>query len=996
LIKTSVSLALAAWLGTTTAGQASAAEDQSFRQKVAPILERRCVQCHGGLSPKGNLWLTTAKAILKGGDGGPAVVPGKPEESLLFDMISGDPPEMPRKGEPLSKQEIAIIKTWIEKGASWPAGLVLADRRLEGRKWWSLEPLKQPRVPAVHHAAWVKTPIDAFILDKLQQQGLKPSPEADRPTLIRRLCFDLLGLPPDPAEIDRFVADASPNAYELLVDRLLASPHHGQRWGRHWLDVVHYGDTHGYDKDKRRDNAWPFRDYVIGAFNGDVPYGRFIREQVAGDVLAPGDPTGAIATGFIAAGPWDFVGHVELREGTIDKLKTRVLDRDDMVSSTMSTFVSLTVHCARCHDHKFDPITQTDYYRLQAVFSGVDRGDRPYQSSGRAAQRLPLEKRRTSVVARCEAVKRKIAALTSPAVAALDDEIKELRRQLGELPRISSRPDSPSNGYHSAIHAQPESLAWIQVDLGAVVAIDEIRLIPARPTDFADTPGFGFPARFHVELSNEPAFARAGRVHVGVRPDHQNAPDEPYVIRPEHRSARFVRVTATRLWKRLEDYVFALGEIEVISSGVNRARGARVTALDSIEAGRWGRAKLVDGFDSRHLRPDESDPHARARHSALFQLQQAEDERNRRVETLIDPTLQREREAASAELREIDAKLQSFAVGPLVYSIQPHAPRPIRVLRRGDVEQPGDLVGSGAPACVAGLPATFALPHPDDEGTRRAALADWLASPGNGLTWRSIANRVWHYHFGRGIVDTPNDFGRNGSLPTHPELLDWLAVELRDRGQSLKALHRLIVTSAVYRQTSLGNPAFDARDADNRYLWRQNRRRLDAEAVRDGILAVSGTLDRRMGGPGFELFSFKDDHSPIYDHTDSAKADNPSVRRRTIYRFIVRSVPNPFMEALDCADPNLNTPVRSQTLTALQALALWNDVFMVRQAQEFARRLEARPGDLAARIDAAVRLALGRPSRSEERQLLARYALDHGLAHACRLLLNTNEFVFVD
>ena len=248
----------------------------------------------------------------------------------------------------------------------------------------------------------------------------------------------------------------------------------------------------------------------------------------------------------------------------------------------------------------------------------------------------------------------------------------------------------------------------------------------------------------------------------------------------------------------------------------------------------------------------------------------------------------------------------------------------------------------GALACLPGLPGTFSLAHPDNEGSRRAALADWLASPRNMLTWRSIANRLWHYHFGRGIVETPNDFGRNGARPTHPELLDWLAVELRDNGQSLKALHRLIVCSAVYRQASRDNPAFAAIDADNRYLWRQNRRRLDAEAIRDSVLAVAGTLDRRMGGPGFELFLFKDDHSPIYDHTDPAKVDNPQVRRRTVYRFIVRSVPNPFMEALDCADPNINTPVRSQTLTALQALALWNDLFMVREAQEFARRLEKR------------------------------------------------------
>jgi mono/diheme cytochrome c family protein len=996
LMKTIVGLGLAAYLCTTGGGNAAAAEDQFFREQVAPILERRCVQCHGDVAPKGNLSLTTARGVLKGGDGGPAVVPRKPQESLLLDMISGDQPEMPRKSGPLSNKEVAIIRAWVEKGASWPAGLVLADRRLEGRKWWALEPLKRPEVPAVVDSDWVKTPIDAFILATLQQRGLKPSSEADRPTLIRRLCFDLIGLPPEPAEIDRFVADASPNAYLALVDRLLASPHYGERWGRHWLDVVHYGDTHGYDKDKRRDNAWPFRDYVIGAFNADLPYGRFIREQVAGDALAPGDPTGAIATGFIAAGPWDFVGHVELREETLDKLKTRLLDRDDMVSTTMSTFVSLTVHCARCHDHKFDPITQTDYYRLQAVFSGVDRGDRTYQSRGLTTQRLLLEKRREAVNERYEAVTRKIEALTSPAVAAIDIEIKALCRHLGKLPRTSSQSASPSNGYHSAIHAQPGATAWVQVDLGAAVPIDEIRLIPARPTDFADTPGFGFPPQFHVELADEPAFARPERVVSEVRPDHQNAPDEPYVIRPKRGSARFVRVTATRLWKRLDDYVFALGEVEVISSGVNRARGAKVTALDSIEAGRWGRAKVVDGFDSRQLRPDASDSVAVARHSALFELRQAERERNRQVEPLIGPTLRREREATSAELVNLDAKIQSLAGGPRVYSIQSHAPRLIQVLRRGDVEQPGEPVGPGVPTCVASLPAAFNLPHPDDEGSRRAALADWLASTDNGLTWRSIANRVWHYHFGRGIVDTPNDFGRNGSLPTHPELLDWLAAELRDRGQWLKSLHRLIVSSSVYRQTSLGNPAFDAIDFDNRYLWRQNRRRLDAEAVRDGILAVSGTLERRMGGPGFELFSFKDDHSPIYDHTDPAKADNPSVRRRSIYRFIVRSVPNPFMEALDCADPNLNTPVRSQTLTALQALALWNDLFMVRQSQEFARRLEAQPGSLDTRIDGAIHLALGRDSRPEERDLLAKYALDHGLAHACRLLLNTNEFMFVD
>jgi hypothetical protein len=442
--------------------------------------------------------------------------------------------------------------------------------------------------------------------------------------------------------------------------------------------------------------------------------------------------------------------------------------------------------------------------------------------------------------------------------------------------------------------------------------------------------------------------------------------------------------------------VFALGELEVISKGVNRALRANVTALDSIEAGRWSRVNLVDGFDSRHARAEPADQMAQTRHDLLYQLLQAESERKREADSLIDPTLRAERDATLAELKEIDELRQSLPMGNMVYAVQSHAPRPIAVLRRGEVEQPGETVGPGTLACLPGLPATFAVGDPAHEGSRRAALADWLASSKNVLTWRSMANRLWYYHFGHGIVETPNDFGRNGARPTHLELLDWLAVELRDNGQSLKALHRLIVCSAVYRQASSANPASELIDADNRYLWRQNRRRLDAEAVRDSVLTASGTLDHRMGGPGFELFYFKDDHSPIYDHTDPTKVDNPQVRRRTIYRFTVRSVPHPFMEALDCADPNLNTPVRSQTLTALQALALWNDLFMVRQSQAFARRLEGNHGDRAAQIVAAYRFALGREPRPQERDALAAFAAKHGLAHACRVIWNTNEFVFVD
>jgi hypothetical protein len=640
----------------------------------------------------------------------------------------------------------------------------------DGKVWWAFRSLERPPLPEVRDRAWVQSPIDAFVLARVEEKGLSPSAPAERATFIRRATYDLHGLPPTPEEIEDFLNDPSPEAFERLVDRLLASPRYGERWARFWLDLIHYADTHGFDKDKRRLWAWLFRDWVIRALNADMPYRRFVRRQLAGDVLAPDDPDGVIATGFVVAGPWDFVGHVELREGTVDKEKTRTLDRDDMVASTMSTFVSLTAHCARCHDHKFDPISTKDYYRLQAVFAGVERGDRP---------------------------------LLTP----------EVRQQRAAL---------------------------------------------------------------------------------------------------------------------------------------------------------------------------------------LLQLRQAEQRRQTLADGLIDAKTRAELARADSDRAALEGQLKKLMDSAKVYAVVPRPPRPIHVLRRGDVEKKREQVGPGAPGLLPGLPGELKVSRPDDEGSRRLALADWIVHPNNGLTWRSIVNRVWQSHFGRGLVDTPNDFGKNGSRPTHPELLDWLAAEFRDGGQSLKKLHRLILLSSTYRQSSAHDAARAKLDADNRYLWRMNRQRLDAESIRDSVLAVSGKLDLKMGGPGYELFRFKDDHSPVYDHTALDRVHDPATYRRTVYRFVVRSVPNPFLECLDCADPNINTPVRNTTLTALQALALLNNPFMVRQAEHFAGRLEAARPDRGRQIELAYRLAFGRLPTADERAAVAAYARRHGLANACRVLFNANEFLFVD
>jgi hypothetical protein len=634
--------------------------------------------------------------------------------------------------------------------------IVAQARAAEPGELWSLRPLHRPAIPAAPGEA--RNPIDRFILARLAELKLEPSREADRRTLIRRLSFDLLGLPPDPARVDAFVSDPRPDAYERLVDEMLASPAYGERWARHWLDVVHYGETHGYDKDKPRSNAWPYRDYVIRALNADKPYTRFVQEQLAGDVLFPGTRDGLEALGFIAAGPWDFIGHAELPETKIDGQIARHLDRDDMVGNAIGTFMSLTVQCAQCHDHKFDPITQADYYQLQAVFAAVDRTELRYD---------------------------------------FDAAVTRRRKEL---------------------------MTRAALDLFGALA------------DFAKLP--------------PPHVVYVGAVH-------------------------------------------------------------------------FGRDTFV-------------------------------------------------------------------GTGP-----SGGKPRTIHILKRGDVTKPVAEIGPGAIAAVttaAGLPA-FDLPPGHREGERRAALARWITHLDNPIAWRSIVNRVWQYHFGRGIVDTPNDFGKMGQKPSHPELLDWLACEFRDAGGSLKQLHRLIVTSATYRQSSAERGARSAElDPNNVYLSRMNRRKLEAEEVRDAVLSAAGRLDRKMGGQSFQDFVVEQpEHSPHYEY-HKHDPDDARTHRRSVYRFIVRSQPQPFMTTLDCADPSMRVDKRNESLSPVQALTLLNNGFMLTMSRHFAERIGGAKDPIAA----AYRHALGRMPTEVERDNLGRFAREHGLVNACRVILNLNEFVFVD
>ncbi|HSQ56073.1 MAG TPA: DUF1549 and DUF1553 domain-containing protein, partial [Gemmata sp.] len=639
------------------------------------------------------------------------------------------------------------------------AGLASAsDPPVAKETWWAFRALKRPEVPKLS-ASPLANPVDRFILAKLSDKGLSLSPEADRRTLIRRVTFDLTGLPPSPEEVEAFVNDRHANAYERLVDRLLASPAYGERFARLWMDAVHFAETHGHDQDRVRPNAWRYRDYLIHAFNADTPYAKFVQEQVSADVQFPDEPKLIPALGFLAAGPWDESSLRDIREDSIDREVGRYLDRDDIVTTVFNTFQGLTVQCARCHDHKFDAISQEEYYRLQAVFAGVGRGEVEFDEDPAIAKRR-----------------------------------RELRREL----------------------AAGKRHAWL--------VLADLAALPRPALVYAAAPNF--------------------------RPDGSHKP------------------TAT--------------------------------------------------------------------------------------------------------------------------------PREVHMLKRGDIRKPGDLVDAAALSLLPKLAAEFSLKRGASEGARRGALSQWLTSRDNPLTWRVMANRVWQWHFGTGLVGTPNDFGKMGQQPTHAELLDWLACELREH-QSLKKLHRLIVTSATYKQSSTSLPDAAKLDPDNKLLWRQNRTRLDAEQVRDAILAVSGRLDRTMGGPSDMQFDMKPGIH-VTPKVDYGKFDwdRPQGHRRSVYRFVFRTLPDPLVACLDGADGSTLTPKRTESVTAPQALAVLNNEFVLVHAKALAARLEKYSPDRGKQIEFACRLAWGRPPTADEAKLFATYADRHGLANLCRVLFNTNEFLFLD
>ena len=958
-----------------------------FVRDVQPIFAEHCLSCHGPKKQKSEYRVDVKHMALSGGENSaPNILPGKSAESPLIKYVAGVDDDMlmpPKKSDAkrLTAVQVGVLRRWIDDGAVWPDSA--SAKVVDKKDWWSLKPL-----PAVQGAGGG---IDGFINAKLAEKGLAMSPEADPRTLIRRVYFDLTGLAPSPDEVSAFEDECREgssfvirrSSLERVVDKLLASPRYGERWARHWLDVVHFGETHGYDKDQPRPNAWPYRDYVIRALNEDRPYARFVEEQVAGDVLFPGSRDGVEALGFISAGPWDFIGHAEVPEEKIDGKIARHLDRDDMVANTMNTFTSMTVHCAQCHDHKFDPISAEDYYSLQTVFAALDRADRQYDIDPAVAQkRLGLSARKQAAAAVGDALRKQATEKAGDVLAALEKKIADAKKPTGDL--------KAQFGFHSAIAQKQDDAKWVQVDLGKKSALSQVVLHPCSDDFNGIGDGFGFPVRFKVEASDDAAFASGVTVIADETAKDFANPKIAPVSYGAGAAARYVRVTATRLAVRKDDFIFALAELDVLdSAGRNLSLKAGVTSLDSIEAGpRWSRANLTDGW---YVGAD-------AAKIAVADSTKLEQARRLILESMLGDKATAELDAAEREIAAVDKELSALPKPSVVYAGTVFSgsgafkgtggkPRPITLLVRGDVKRPG------APMKAGTIGVRFDLAESAPEGERRAALARWISAKENPLTWRSAVNRVWHYHFGRGIVDTPNDFGRMGGVPTHPELLDYLAATFRDEmGGSFKKLHRAIVLSVAYRQQSTTDSA-KAREVDgnNTLLWRQNRRKLEAEALRDSVLAVAGKLDLTMGGPSFQDFVITHpEHSPHYEY-QLADMENPALHRRSVYRFLARSQQQPWMAAMDCADPSMLVEKRNQTITPLQALAQLNNQLMVVMAKHFAARVEKSGG-----IEQAIRLAFQRAPTERERTALVEYAAKHGLANACRLIVNMNEFAFVD
>ena len=921
-----------------SAGAAAAPVD--FVREVRPVFEKHCTECHGEKKQKSGLRLDVKAAALRGGDEhGASFIAGDAKASPLMRLVTSADKEkqMPPKGERLTAAEIDTLTRWINEGAVWPDGVdhvKLADKR----EHWSFKPLSVPDG---------RRTIDSFIDAKLAENGLHRSPPAEPVALIRRIAFDLTGLPPTPEQVSAFVEqcrDGSSfvirhSSLQRVVDEFLASPRYGERWAQHWLDVVRFADTHGFEVNTERPNAWPYRDYVIRAFNNDTPYDRFIKEQIVGDAMGEDAATGFLVTASALLPDQIGKDAPSMRLARQDSL-------DEIVNNVGQTFLGLSVGCARCHDHKFDPITAKDYYAMQAFFAGVQYGERPIRD--RHSEEL-----RKAELAELELQKPKTG---TGRVIFIDDEDSARTTSLKKKNGHGENPAGKGRGYRD----DEGGADWVpNISRGRYTWWDNV---PDADT-FTWNPGVE--GRFRVWLS------------WGVHGSGVHTRDARYVL---DRDGNLATRDDQAEIGNADQYHFA-NITEGDSEKTPLWSGLRDAGV--LELRRESRVILRGGKTGTGITAD------------VLVLEEGDGLKG-----------------AVAEFSRLEKRKVELARGPVVFGGMFTEPEEIRLLSRGDPEQPKDEV---LPAVLSAF-GDLTLPKTTPEQERRKALADWIASPKNPLTARVMVNRIWQGHFGVGLVETPSDFGHNGMKPTHPELLDWLAAEFMRSGWSVKHMHRLIVMSETYRQRGqiydlrstiddLGSARSEIInhkskiinlghqiDADVRFLWRFPGRRLEAETIRDSMLFVSGKLNLAMYGRGFNLFNQRGGLSG-FNPVETLTPDN---QRRMIYAHKVRREPEAVFGAFDCPDAGQSTAIRRASTTPIQALNLFNSRFTLQFSEAFAARVKKEIGDdLAKQINRVYQLALTRNASADELSDAEPIVRQHGLAVLCRAIFNSNEFLFV-
>ncbi len=969
-----------------------------FANEILPILKSHCYDCHSSKKHESGFRLDMRDNAFKGGDlGEKTILPGDAAKSPLFRYANGDEPDllMPPKDsgkEPLSGKQLDKLRIWIDEGATWPDEFAGTSESLH----WSLQPLIKPSAPLTS-----KNPIDAFVSAKLTANTLTPNAEADRRTLIRRLSFDLIGLPPSPDEIESFISDTSSNAYELLVNRLLESTHYGERWARHWLDVARYTESQGFEYDRLRENAWHYRDYVIKSFNEDKPYNQFMREQIAGDVISPTTSDGIVATSLLVCGAYDQAGNAQ--KNATQRAITREDELEDMIGVVGQTFLGLTINCARCHAHKFDPISHEEYYRVKAVFEGVKHGERSIASDedkkAHDKQRANLKQsvaEASERITKIEAVGRSLAtqkradenAAFGPTAYAkwtfdgepslvVQGEVVGGAEIAGGLLKLSKQGAHFKSSPLTKDIGEKTLEAWVSLanlDQGGGAAIslqtnsgqvfDAIVFGEQKPKKWA-AGSEGFARTKDLELPDEDA-ASGTFVHVAMVYSNDNK--ITFYRNGERLGKAYQAASPLR--------VFKAGDAHIVL-GLRHTGGGRPYLTGDIR-----QAALYD----RALTPEEVLASYRSGGKTLAQSE---------ILACLTPEQLSARDAAIADANRAREALSVFEKSAVAvsYAGVRVQPEPTKRLKRGEVTSPAEVVSPGGLAAVPNVDANFGLAPDAPEAERRLKFADWLADDHNPLPARVMANRIWFLHFGQGIVSTPNDFGVSGSRPTHPELLDWLATNFIESGWSIKALHRLIVNSATYKQISQFNENAAAIDADNQFLWRYAPRRLEAEAVRDAMLVASGQLNTKAGGPSSRTFTTTEFNATFYTPVDR---DEPEFNRRTVYRINVNSGKDPLLDSFDCPDPSVKTPRRSVTTTPLQALELMNNAFVQRMGGRLAERASQKgDGDIGRAVDYAYKLTLGREPTSGEAARAIAASKERDLKSVCWALLNSTEFIYV-